>query len=90
MNTNSFEKGKWYKMNHDGKNWYIKFEKIDSYNLVVYCSEYINKNIFHIKSGNFGKIGTYKFSLLSDLSEIQPYLPANHPDLIQNKIIELW
>jgi hypothetical protein len=76
-----FEKGKWYKH----RNWYIKFSYLNSKNIFV-ASEYIDNNRNY--RGNL-----YDFTcgddnnktLLTDLSEIQQYLPDGHPDKTEKK-----
>lgn len=80
-------KGKWYKITNGtsrviGKrHWYGKFQEINS--AIIICSEYIDYDGILGENGKFGTIGQYTFTLLTDLSEIQQYLPPNHPDLIK-------
>ena len=80
------EIGKWYK-NLGGNLDYIgKFYK-ESYGTSHYISEYIYKNKYR------KTIGTIDFRhavLITDLSEIEQYLPLGHCDAKRNRIIELW
>lgn len=75
-NTPTFEVGKWYKYN----NWYIKYKEHD--NGFWTSSEEIDddKNYRKCQSSFGGFKSDYKKILLTDLSEIQPYLPDGHPD----------
>lgn len=75
-----FEVGKWYKINNNYTKFLILQNKSE-----IFGSEHIYNNEHHmseIKSGTW----VFKLSdnpvLLTDLSEIQQYLPPNHPDLI--------
>lgn len=85
-NKTDFIVGKWYKINSgnqplhlEEKGWYCKFKNYQSNS--IKCLEYIhNKEL--ISNGNFNNNGSHKFTLLTDLSEIQQYLPDNHPDKI--------
>lgn len=81
VETTKFVEGKWYKYN----NWYIKFqcnsgglfkasEEINGYGKHSYCNSY------------FGECNINKI-LLTDLTEIQQYLPPNHSDLIIKDVI---
>ena len=75
-----FEEGKWYKVNDK----YTKFLILENESLIL-GSEHIYDNEHHMSEI---KSGTWVFRLsdnpvlLTDLSEIQQYLPPNHPDLI--------
>lgn len=82
-----FVVGAWYKIT-DGtskaigeKCWYGKFQEINS--TIVTCLEYIDSDGRLGENGKFGTIGTYTFTLLTDLSEIQAFLPFEHVDLIK-------
>lgn len=67
--------GKWYKYN----NWYIKYLKHEIGGVWI-SSESINTHKVHSNlQSNFGYIDSEKI-LLEDLTEIQKYLPNNHPD----------
>lgn len=63
--------GKWYKITNGKslaigeKPWYGKFQEINSN--IVTCSEFINSNGKLGENGKFGTIGTYTFTLLTDL-----------------------
>lgn len=87
--------GAWYKSKHNN---YFKFEKTE--NGWDYYSEKIINNIwehFHVEPGTgrvgwvgwvVGEGGERGWEFLEDLTEIQPFLPANHPDLFINKPIQ--
>jgi len=78
--------GAWYKSKHNN---YFKFEKTE--NGWDYYSEKIINNIwehFHVEHGGRGFLGGECLVFLEDLTEIQPFLPANHPDLFINKPIQ--
>lgn len=72
-----FEIGKWYKINN---NWYAKFDTIHNSGELWRFSNSITASGIYQK--NFGQIEKDKVSidLLTDLSEIQQYLPNDHPD----------
>lgn len=71
-----FEVGKWYKLN----NWYSKFKKLKNKN--EFWGEAINTDSdYHSKDG-YLDLNAYTPKLLTDLSEIQQYLPSGHPDLL--------
>ena len=80
--------GAWYKSKH---NDYFKFEKTE--NGWDYYSERIMDTIWDrvrqvVGAGFMGwRFGWVGF-LLEDLTEIQPFLPANHPDLFTDKPIQ--
>lgn len=79
-----FEVGRWYKY----KNWYIKYD--NHYQGRWTSSEEINgKGGYTKRQGMFGgrEFDNLKI-LLTDLSEIQQYLPDGHPDKIGDKKIE--
>jgi hypothetical protein len=81
-----FEVGKWY--NYDNYN-YIKFERLErcsGYNKLhgetIFSGVYKNKDYIANTSMENQLIK------LTDLSEIQQYLPINHPDLIKTDIMK--
>lgn len=84
VTKSKFEVGKWYKyVAHTTNVWYIKYQKTDS-NGIFIASEYIdNRRIYKNNLNNFtcGEANSEKV-LLTDLSEIQQYLPEGHPDKI--------
>ena len=84
VTKSKFEVGKWYKyVAYTTNVWYIKYQKTDS-NGIFIASEYIdNRRIYKNNLNNFtcGKADSKKV-LLTDLSEIQQYLPEGHPDKI--------
>jgi hypothetical protein len=73
--------GKWYKYNDS----YIKFKCLENNRFVA------SDDILHLKydgsGGSYGKVNGYEYNykLLTDLSEIQEYLPDGHVDKIINK-----
>ena len=84
MNEKKFIVGNWYKSKHNN---YFKFEKTE--NGWNYYSERIINNIW----GHWDWEGRVELVLgggvvLEDLTEIQPFLPANHPDLFTDKPIQ--
>ena len=67
--------GQWYKY----KDWHIKFKKECS-NGYFHSSEEIDNNRIYRKTNScFGECNNEKI-LLTDLSEIQEFLPQDHPD----------
>ena len=81
--NNKFEVGKWYELQAShifNKNWYLKLKKVTD---TSYIGEYVNV-LFpeYNKEGKFDKTFNYSLNELTDLSEIQPYLPEGHPDKI--------
>ena len=86
MNEKKFIVGNWYKSKHNN---YFKFEKTE--NDWNYYSEKIINNIWKREEGAKGwssGVGMVVLWVLEDLTEIQPFLPANHPDLFINKPIQ--
>lgn len=79
--------GAWYKSKH---NDYFKFEKTE--NGWDYYSERIMDTIWDRGRWREGVDLGWRFGwvgfLLEDLTEIQPFLPANHPDLFTDKPIQ--
>ncbi len=80
-----FEVGKWYKdLNHQNNNHlYIKFKEY-SEGEGIYSSECISPiGEYRKKQDDYWiKNNPRNWVLLTDLSEIQPYLPDGHPDKI--------
>ena len=81
-----YNPGQWYKVT-SGKSklekpWYIKFKEITD-NGIIHSTHYINNygTFVAYEDGNFGSEGQYTLSEIN-LSEIQQYLPKDHPDLI--------
>lgn len=72
-----FIKGKWYK-NTQNKN-YRKCSETG--NILIYNGDRITDGYYYTDSGTCRWIDE-NIHLLTDLSEIQPYLPDNHPDKI--------
>lgn len=71
--------GKWYKYG----GCYIKFKKIEGG--IFIASDDILYNKYDGKGGKYGQIAENTYELLEDLSEIQEYLPKEHPDLLPIK-----
>jgi hypothetical protein len=80
-NNNNFIVGKWYKYN----GWYIKYKETDEKGIFRSSEEINNYNNYFKGVGQFGNADSSKV-LLEDLSEIQPYLPDNHPDKINKEM----
>jgi hypothetical protein len=79
-----FEVGKWYKINNC---WYAKFNMIHGQNTYWQYTESITfQGVYNKLSDNI-KMSSIKDGLsvvlLTDLREIQQYLPDNHPDKIK-------
>jgi hypothetical protein len=79
-----FEVGKWYKINNC---WYAKFNMIHGQNTYWQYTESITfQGVYNKLSDNI-KTSSIKDGLsvvlLTDLREIQQYLPDNHPDKIK-------
>ena len=80
-----FEEGKWYKVNDK----YTKFLILENESL-IFGSEHIYNNkhyISELKTGTWISKLSDNPVLLTDLSEIQEFLPDNHPDKIKIEII---
>jgi len=80
---NKFEVGKWYKVNNE----YTKFHSLGSEGVFygvdhIYNDKY-RKSIYDSPTYIFRKVDNP--ILLTDLSEIQQYLPDGHPDKFVNK-----
>lgn len=77
-----FEKGKWYKILD---NWYGKFETVHNSGKRIKFSEYITSNgTYMYSTNNIDFISEIK--PLTNLSEIQQYLPDGHPDKFTTSI----
>ncbi|MFA5634156.1 MAG: hypothetical protein WC973_03320, partial [Candidatus Dojkabacteria bacterium] len=83
--TPKFEVGKWYRL---GK-WISKFKEIK--NNTEFWAESINtESRFYDKNG-YLCLNKYTPKLITDLSEIQQYLPDGHPDKIKEFVLpEKW
>lgn len=81
-----FEVGKWYKYSAEYINHktYAKYSSNQSVSGRFYYDEIITENN-GFKKGHNWSILTCNPVLLTDLSEIQQYLPENHPDKIKRK-----
>ena len=72
--------GKWYKYS----GCYIKFKELKD-NKIFVASDDIFYNKYDGSGGCYGHIDQNIYELLTDLSEIQEYLPLGHPDLFLYK-----
>lgn len=83
MVETKFIKGKWY------KNYGDSYMRATSKSNYLYGNEYICRGHFEKGSFSWDKDSPV---LLTDLSEITPFLPKNHPDLEQNILqsLEIW
>lgn len=81
-----FEVGKWYKYSAEyiHHKTYAKYSSNQSVGGRFYYDEIITENS-GFKKGHNWSILTCKPVLLTDLSEIQQYLPENHPDKIKKR-----
>ena len=82
--TTKFEVGKWYEYSAEYINHktYAKYSANQSVGRRFYYDEIITENNGFKKEHNWSVL-TCKPVLLTDLSEIQQYLPDNHPDKIK-------
>jgi hypothetical protein len=77
-----FENNKWYKtLNTSSGTYYVKNKVINGH--LDSFKEYICDDKHYYCTINLGSEGTYKYELLTDLSEIQQYLPDGHVDKIK-------
>jgi len=72
-----FVVGKWYKY----RDWYIKYQETNNNGIFISSEKIDNDKRYYKAFGKFGDDDSNKI-LLTDLSEIQEYLPLGHPDLI--------
>jgi hypothetical protein len=78
-----FEVGKWYKRD---TGTYIKFLKLED-NVFVASEIILYSDLKHYnEEGKFGNITYSSYTLLTDLTEIQEYLPDGHVDKINKEI----
>ena len=82
-----FEVGKWYDITNDLSKYYVKVNKIEGDTII---GDFISSKLYRGSGGFFiGKIT--KSRLLTDLSEIQQYLPDGHVDkVVEFKLPEKW
>lgn len=80
------EVGKWYKNLGDNQNYIGKFSEETLSGTDHWISEYIYKNKYNKM---LGTINFKNAELITNLSEIEHYLPLGHPDIKRNKVIEL-
>ena len=78
-----FEAGKWYK-NYNPPN-YMKCDRIDSN--YMYGGEYISNGIYNKHSNSMYSWDLKTQTLVTDLEEIQEFLPEGHADKIKTEII---
>jgi hypothetical protein len=72
--------GAWYKYG----GCYIKFKEVK--NDIFVASDDIFHGRYDGRGGCYGMIRENVYTLLTDLSKIQQYLPLNHPDLFNTQI----
>lgn len=72
--------GAWYEYS----GCYIKFKEVK--NNIFVASDDIFYGRYDGSGGCYGKIHENVYTLLTDLSKIQQYLPLNHPDLFNTQI----
>lgn len=81
QNKPKYETGKWYKINHI---WHAKFKCFHGSGMYWKYSKQINwKGDYRNDSGNIEKYQSVPISELTDLLEIQQYLPDGHSDKIK-------
>lgn len=78
-NKTEFIVGKWYKLN----DWIAKLKKLEK--TYFWCDETIRDKKYNNSPGYLDLINYNNPILLTDLTEIQQYLPDNHPDKIISK-----
>jgi len=81
INNNNFIVGKWYRVNSG----YKKFHHLKG-NKFYYSEDIYNDKFNTYPILDYAYIDAYKYELLTDLTEIQPYLPDNHPDKINKEM----
>jgi len=80
-NNNNFIVGKWYRV----KSGYKKFHHLKN-DQFYYSEDIYNDKFNSYPNGDYTYINVCKYELLTDLTEIQPYLPDNHPDKINKEM----
>lgn len=90
-----FEKDKWYKSNVGSKGWYyIKVKTYSEYEVRGECIRPVKSNPYHEKdywNSESSREQALEIGPLTDLSEIQKYLPDGHPDKIKEFVLpEKW
>jgi len=73
-----FEKDKWYIIDCYSNSYYVKFDKLYDNDTCIQASDYIPINGPKVMGS--GGFRDYKNARAVNLSEIQQYLPDNHPD----------
>lgn len=85
--TPKFEVSRWYKINNC---WYARFKTIHNSGNLWLFSEAISKSGYYSKESSnllMADIPRLNPILLTDLTEIQTYLPDGHPDKIKVDVI---
>lgn len=81
-----FEVGKWDSLKADhidiNDKWFLKLKKESN---ISYIGEYCNRK--YVEKGSFAKTLNYSLVELTDLSEIQQYLPDGHVDKVKDSFI---
>ena len=77
----TFEVGKWYKYSP----WYLKLDYVNDSNVFVACETIDCNGRYGNRDGEYFTCGeaNHTKTLLTDLSEIQQYLPDGHVDKVQ-------
>ena len=94
--THKFEKDKWYKSNVASEGWYyIKVKTYSEYEVRGECIRPVKSNPYHEKdywNSESSREQALEIGPLTDLSEIQQYLPDGHPDKISKEFVlpEKW
>lgn len=79
---------KWYKVKDWKFSYYVKFKSLEKVGYNKINGEIINAGTY--KGGDdylANNLMKEKLELLEDLSEIQEFLPSNHPDKVSNSLI---
>lgn len=80
-----FIPGKWYKVELYNKfNHYIKVDSVTEDEIILDCEGYVTDLNKWDKGASINLEVVTKYELLTNLSEIQEYLPDGHPDKVKN------
>jgi hypothetical protein len=89
-----FIKGKWYRggwSKNASQDYFMKFDYKEK-NGKLYYTERVHGGKYSKGRGSWWNSDFEEFALNNEVNmeDIRPFLPPNHPDLIGNKIYELW
>ena len=87
MKEEDFIVGNWYKFNNDRFTFYAKISAIKDLKLFFEDGKYIDSNNKYTLATYINIEKILKVILLENLSEIQEFLPDNHPDKFKFSII---